>query len=482
MYKCSSIFFVVAFVLFYAHSASAALIIQRPVYVGLTQGLVGSWSFDGPDMAGVQAYDRSGSYATGTLTSGPVRTVGKIGQGLSFDGVDDYVDIGDKTIYKFPDNDFSIALWFKSDGRNLASKSSLVAKGGGQQVSAYVLQIGFPNSNSVGVNIGASGCVSWLLVNTEQFTWDVNQWTHVGVIKQGTNVRFYKNGALVNSATLSSSSICDNSQSLRIGGESDADGGAIFSGHLDDVRIYNRALSADEIKRLYKIGSTFKVNAPRYTDSLQRGLVGAWSFDGPDMSLTKAHDRSGNGNDGVLTNGPRTALGRIGQALEFDGVDDYVTTSDIAAMDDQTAFTVSQWVYLNSTADDQTFTGKNAGGVGLFTQTFSGNDVAFGFNASSFVYTNANVVSTGVWQHWVGVYDNALGTNKHKIYLNGVRQAVTNNTDPDSVTSTGANTAIFEIGRNNALGRYVAGTIDDVRIYNRALSAEEVKRLYNVGR
>ena len=72
---------------FLATDTHAAVIIQRPLYIGLTNGLVGSWSFDGPDMAGVTAYDRSGNANNGTLTNGPVRAVGRIGQALGFDGV-----------------------------------------------------------------------------------------------------------------------------------------------------------------------------------------------------------------------------------------------------------------------------------------------------------------------------------------------------------------------------------------------------------
>src|SRR3989344_4062560 len=68
-------------------------IIQRPLYIGLSGGLVGHWTFDGPDMAGTTAIDRSGEGNNGTLTGGPARSIGKVGQGLSFDGVDDLINI-----------------------------------------------------------------------------------------------------------------------------------------------------------------------------------------------------------------------------------------------------------------------------------------------------------------------------------------------------------------------------------------------------
>jgi hypothetical protein len=65
---------------------------------------------------------------------------------------------------------------------------------------------------------------------------------------------------------------------------------------LDDVRIYNRALSADEIKRLYNLGGTVKLNTSQNlnnNNSLQNGLVGWWTFDGKDMSVNRAFDKHG---------------------------------------------------------------------------------------------------------------------------------------------------------------------------------------------
>jgi hypothetical protein len=83
-------------------AANAGVILQAPTYMGLNSGLVGSWSFDAPDMAGSIAYDRSGQGNNGTLgnietfTSIPVRTIGKIGQALNFNG-STYVDLANPT-------------------------------------------------------------------------------------------------------------------------------------------------------------------------------------------------------------------------------------------------------------------------------------------------------------------------------------------------------------------------------------------------
>ena len=75
--------------LFIPHSAHAGTIIKAPAYLGLNRGLVGCWTFDG---AYTKAQDCSGNNNTGTLTGGPTKVQGKVGQALSFDGVDDYVE------------------------------------------------------------------------------------------------------------------------------------------------------------------------------------------------------------------------------------------------------------------------------------------------------------------------------------------------------------------------------------------------------
>ena len=76
------------------------------------------------------------------------------------------------------------------------------------------------------------------------------------------------------------------------------------------------------------------------------GLVGWWTFDGPDM-LTNVADKSGQGNNGSLSHGgsgTTTAPCRVGQALSFDGTDDYVVVADAAPFDLTDAVSFSAWI------------------------------------------------------------------------------------------------------------------------------------------
>ena len=117
-------------------------------------------------------------------------------------------------------------------------------------------------------------------------------------------------------------------------------------GLIDDVHVYNRALSADEIKRLYKVGATAKLGQAAANDSLTKGLVGWWNFDGKTSSGTRVFDASGTGNYGILTNGSTLVNGKLGQGMEFDGEDDVVDAGSAGSLDDifQNGGTISGWI------------------------------------------------------------------------------------------------------------------------------------------
>jgi hypothetical protein len=92
---------------------------------------------------------------------------------------------------------------------------------------------------------------------------------------------------------------------------------------MDDIRIYDRALSTSTIERIYQLGATTKVNTTIDSNpDLKRGLVGLWTFDGPDIDTSalteEVRDRSGNGRHGDWQNHSTTTVpGKIGQALDM---------------------------------------------------------------------------------------------------------------------------------------------------------------------
>ena len=106
--------------------ASAAAIIQRPLYVGLGNGLTGLYSFDGQDVSGSRVFDRSLQANHATLSNGAARALGKVGQGIIFDGSNDRLAASTDTVGTGAD---SISVWMKpkSLGRGRLARFSTTA-------------------------------------------------------------------------------------------------------------------------------------------------------------------------------------------------------------------------------------------------------------------------------------------------------------------------------------------------------------------
>jgi hypothetical protein len=265
-------------------------------------------------------------------------------------------------------------------------------------------------------------------------------------------------------------------------------------GTIRNVKIWKKALTDTQLTNMTSTNTAVAQSAVRkktikvtQSDKFTNGLVGMWSFNGPDMSGNTAIDRSGMGNNGTTTGGVRVVLGKNGQALQFDGTSGYVSVGDTSSLNATTAFTVSAWVYKTGNSSGSSVAGTIAGkwnssGTGWFLElhdTDSGtpNQLRFYISGVSTASTySVGQVSNNAWHHILVKYD---GVKKY-IYIDG-----TLDTSPDTTgTPTTANDS-FQIGFDTgsaASFNYFNGKIDEVRIYNRALSANEVTQLYNLGR
>jgi hypothetical protein len=209
------------------------------------------------------------------------------------------------------------------------------------------------------------------------------------------------------------------------------------------------------------------------------GLVGYWSFS--EGSGSTAGDASGNSNNGTLTNGPTWVTGKVGSgALSFDGVDDSVSLGAPSVLTPSAALTISAWVKsTNPTgAANEVIVDKQNASLNRYLLRITGTTgkMRFAVGASSEIQVNANTtLAANTWYHVAGVWNGADIT----VYVNGVSDAT-----PVAVTGT-----ITDGGEGIVIGRptvtnanYFNGSIDEVRIYNRALTQAEIKRLYNMGR
>ncbi len=224
--------------------------------------------------------------------------------------------------------------------------------------------------------------------------------------------------------------------------------------------------------------------------TLEDGLVGHWTFDGPTISGTTVTDQSGNGNNGTLVNGPTKAIGKVGQGMVFSrSLDQYINAGSNTSFDDMDTMTIAAWVKPQTSAFVNTanFARKGTSDVlGWNLGLWSGysNDVVFNRSFSGtdgFWYTTANPINKAdEWYFVVVTYNSNSVSNDPKMYVNGVSIPVTKLGPPTGTPDSDASGDVMIAGRPDG-SRNFDGSIDDVRIYNRILSAAEVEQLYRLG-
>ena len=160
----------------------------------------------------------------------------------------------------------------------------------------------------------------------------LNQWVHVLMQRDHSIWKLYLNGVLQASASGNAPNTPSAEMTLSEG----------LQGKVDDLRIYNRVLSAAEVKQLANAGAS---NIAHSNVWISDGLVGYWTMDGSSIDWRKNQmsDMSGNGNTGSLVSlatSTAPVAGKIGQALSFDG-NGYIAAGDINALDGASAITIS---------------------------------------------------------------------------------------------------------------------------------------------
>jgi chitodextrinase len=227
-----------------AQSASASATTPGGDLPSATNGLIGHWPMN--EGAGATVADASGRSFHGTLTNGPTWSAGKVGGALSFDGVNDKVDLG--TAFDIPALPFTIAAWVNPVDFNyfrpILSKRNSYALSG--------MRFQFDLDSGTGrvrlLNSVASG--------TEfSFTPALKVWTHLAVVARSGATQLYVNGVL--RETRATTFVLGAASGARAAiGDLGGEPGENFSGRIDDVRVYNRALDAAELQSLPGLGGS----------------------------------------------------------------------------------------------------------------------------------------------------------------------------------------------------------------------------------
>lgn len=352
----------------------------------------------------------------------------------------------------------SISFWVKPD--ELAPPGSevyLLSNGGWQERWKISLpdhgKVVFTTNYENGISDLDAGGGNELTVGT---------WKHVVMVHDGLKDKIFVNGVLANSKDVLGK-LNDTRHPLGIG-YNPVDVGNYFKGSLDEVQVYNRALSDAEVAVLYATQN----QAPNIADE----LVANYTFDGSTADETPFHNNA-------EANGAQLGSDRFGKANHaygFNGLSDEITAANSPQLISDYA-TVSFWININALP---------APGSEAYLLSFGGwqerwkislpnhAKVVWTTNATSGISDmdagGGNELPVGVWKHVVMVHDGTMD----KIFIDGLLK------NQKNVAGTLNSTAKpLGIGYNAVDGgNWFDGSLDEVQIYNRALDNAEVAALY----
>ena len=205
------------------------------------------------------------------------------------------------------------------------------------------------------------------------------------------------------------------------------------------------------------------------TNAAATGPVAAYAFD--EGSGTSVADASAAANNGTVS-GAVWASGRYGGGLRFDGTNDVVTVADAASLDLTTAMTLEAWVNPAAVPTNWRSIVAKERATNSMTYQLAANSntnvpATRGYIANGVrTLQGGTRLSAGAWVHLAATYDGAM----QRLYVNGVQVASRAQTGTITVT-----TNALRIGGSTTMGQYFNGTIDEVRVYNRALVAAEIQ-------
>jgi hypothetical protein len=415
-------------------------------------------------------------------------TPGIIGQGLSCDGSDDYVAIANSASLRPGTGNWSVAFWMNRQGVGSGDFPQVIglrpwteALDNGWAVawrSATGVITGHYADGSTGFDVGG--------LTGSEATADVGVWSHWVVVFDRTNgnLNFYKNGTLdvQRTPTFPTGSINNSTDNANICREIGGSNNRRLNALLDEIRVYNRALSAAEIAELYRAGAPTERSKVNTGGAIVNpsGLKAYLAFDGPSVSGTTVTDLSNNGNNGVLANGATVDIGVVGQSLKCDGVNDYLTINDANVVGN----TVTTTFWVKSI-------GKNSGWGRIVSKTGAATNspgwemmvnsagpairvrISTSVNAVQDFYANGEELD-GRWHHIALT----ISGGTLELFRDGVSAGTQTYSEGTGIANSGAALRLCVRTENVGDARF-EGQIDEFRLYDRVLSAGEIKQLYD---
>jgi len=462
--------------------------------------------------SGSYIYDGSGNQNHGTISGATWTTGQEYGYQASlvrsntpmiFDGSNDTVNIPDSSQWNMPK---TVSMWFNcssitANGISNFEKDTLI----GYDTIYWGIQLDSTNNK-----------IQYYYFDGAQRYWStdssisLNTWHHLVVVSTSSGSTIYLDGSSIgtNSLTWLNNNV-PSPQQLRFGSY-----GATtnvyrpFNGLINDVAIWDVAIDADAVTQLYNSGVPLLPTSDSGNYDNSDSLVGYWRNDGN----TTWTDRSTNSNDGTVSGSPVTILipegsteGRDNQGYYLsdtttisNGIrlfgSEYIEVQDSEILSfgdgtDDRPFSIEAWIKMDDATDFKIINKGIFNSTGEWWLEIDSNDklglylldesVASTYELA--LYNTALTSYEGQWIHISATYDGRGGSSANagvKLYLNG-----------SSVTTTlsggGTYVAMENLGADVHIGKYdstyAKGLIDEVRIYSKELSADEVSKNYTNG-
>lgn len=425
--------------------------------MALSTSINGYWKLDSnsnDSVASNNGTDANITYSTGN---------GKLVQGAGFNGTSSKITFGSTFSGT---GDFSIGMWIKTttttDSPLWTKRATLTGNGICKLGILTDGKIYFWDYNGSAFQFPA-GVTATKAVND-------GNWHHIVFTRNGTAGKYYVDG-LASGTTTAASNLSWNTDIATVGYGGAGSPTEWFNGALDEIGIWNKELTGDEVSQLYNSG---RGNAYPLTDS--PSLYGAVAYYKLDESSGNASDATGSGY--TLTNNGTTAYstGKINNGAVFDNTAgknlDYNGNLSFAGGGTRT---FSCWVNCSSFAVDgyvldNTTTTAGSGSANRRFILYTGSDSKIHMFASGNEVTTSTL-STGTWYHCVVTQN---GTT-WELFLNGTSQGTTTMSTASYADDS------FRIGESYAGGGYGRSTVDEVGVWLRVLSGTEITQLYNSG-
>jgi hypothetical protein len=484
------------------HPVGGSPVGSQSLYLKFDEGY-GDTAYDSSPLSnngdlGAATCSTPGTGACPTWTSS-----GKFGNALTFDG-GDYLTVANESNYDYS-SEFSYSAWVKK-GAGITDYAKVISK---PLTSASWWEVSF----AMGIDTAASNSLvcyfytgsTWPEAVASNILTDTTTWHHVFCnVKYSPNIiEIWIDGELRGSTTFTGSPQL-NDGAVHIGATTA--GQELWTGDIDEVKIYATSVTADQILMEYNrgkavvLGSTgtdFSGNADNSQarefcvpgdTSTCNPPVGWWKMD-ENTGTSTTYDSSGNNNSGSLQGSMTTSdwiAGKTGSALEMDGSDDFVSITDNSVLDFSTALTLQGWIKPVATAADHVYISK----WGDFQDSYNfGTDYTYGtelriaLDQSGSGSISYDVRSDGAnlqnnkWQFVAVTWD--TGPDEVIFYLDGIRQTTTLNGGA-SPTSLFNGTAPLRLGAEYTFG-YFPGAMDEVRVYNYARTPAQIAWDFNQG-